>query len=67
MDSVWRIFIQVVGSEAPRIKQWWDDNDVMNTTIYGNDAMVKSLPYLMLINTRWRKESFFFKFLLQSR
>ena len=52
MDSVWRIFIQVVGNEAPRFKQWWGDNDVMNATIYGNDAMVKSLPYLMLINTR---------------
>ena len=57
----------MVGSEAPRIKQWWGDNDVMNTTIYGNDAMAKSLPSLMLINTRRMKEDFFFKFLLQSR
>ena len=52
MDSVWRIFIQVVGNEALRIKQWWGDNDVMNTTIYGDDAVIKPLPSLVRINTR---------------
>jgi len=29
-----------VQSEAPRIKQWWEYGDVINTTIYGNDAML---------------------------
>ena len=47
-----RIFIQMVGNEAPRIKQWLGDNDVMNATIYGNDAVIKPLPSLARINTR---------------